>query len=101
MVQCNDDSRLRPLDVDIHKLTLQDLSTAHQKEMLANAAESQQKEMHLGRDSFTFQFHHLEVLLFRHDESDTIRCLDPARKALSILPRLMSTSEQVYNGVVW
>jgi hypothetical protein len=57
--------------------------------------------MTLGLDSFTFQFYHLEVLLTRGEELNPELCLESARNALVILPRLISTSEQVYNGIVW
>jgi hypothetical protein len=57
--------------------------------------------MAIGLDSLTFQYYHLRVLLARHEESDRESCLHSAREALMILPKLVSTSEQVYNGVVW
>jgi hypothetical protein len=60
----------------------------------------EREEMMLGLNAFTFQFQHLRVLLTRH-EADTSACLEAARNALAILPKLISTSEQVYNGIVW
>lgn len=49
----------------------------------------------------TFQYHHLLVLLLRPDSSSILKCLHSSRCALSVLPNLVSTSEEVYNGIVW
>jgi hypothetical protein len=77
------------------------LGAARDRETQADSDEGQRKEMTLGLNSFIFQFYHLEVLLSRHDELNPELCLESARNALTVLPRLISTSEQVYNGIIW
>lgn len=63
----------------------------------------QLKELDIGIASIKFQFHHLQVVLLREfvDSDMQGRCLRAARDALSLLPELISTSEQVYNGLIW
>lgn len=58
-------------------------------------------EMDLGLQTMLFQYYHLLVLLTKAFEDDREVCLGAAREALSMLDRLVSTSEQLYNGVVW
>ncbi|OCL13053.1 hypothetical protein AOQ84DRAFT_333229 [Glonium stellatum] len=60
-----------------------------------------EQELNLGLDSMKFQYHHLLVLITRSDENDQNFCLSSTREALAMLDRLVSTSERVYNGIVW
>lgn len=55
----------------------------------------------MGLEYMSFQYHHLIVLLTRHSDSDHKICVQAARDAISKLDKLVSTSAQVYNGVVW
>lgn len=48
-----------------------------------------------------FQYHHLHVYLTANDDESRETCLNAARNAIDSLKRLVSTSSQVYNGIVW
>ena len=58
-------------------------------------------ELKTGLESMAFQHHHLLVLLTNHDTEDRQECLCASRDAISTLLCLVSTSAQVYNGIVW
>ncbi|KAF2673406.1 hypothetical protein BT63DRAFT_451449 [Microthyrium microscopicum] len=84
-----------------YQTTMPKLRAARDSEISTEMDESQLKEMTIGLNSLTFQFYHLKVLLTRQEEMNPDTCLDAARNALHILPLLVSTSEQVYNGIIW
>lgn len=77
------------------------LSNSRETELKTSNDESKSRELALGLTSLTFQFHHLRVVLTRNDEVDADSCLRSAREVVSLLPKLVSTSEDVYNGIVW
>lgn len=68
---------------------------------MAKRDENEQAEMNIAMDSISFQYHHLRVLLTRHDDADRILCLQSAREAILTLGRLVSSSARVYNGIIW
>lgn len=55
----------------------------------------------LGIDNLTFQYFHLVVYLTKADKQSHNTCLAAARSAISMLDRLVSDSNQVFNGIVW
>jgi len=63
--------------------------------------QSEQDEIQLGINVLIFQYHHLMVFLTRADNNSKKTCLDSARAAISLLDKLVSNSEQVFNGIVW
>ncbi|KAI9738847.1 MAG: hypothetical protein M1834_008354 [Cirrosporium novae-zelandiae] len=59
-------------------------------------------EITLGLNVLKFQYHHLKVVLYRTGPSQQkAHSLDSAREAIKLLSKLVSTTEQVYNGLVW
>ena len=77
------------------------LSAARDNELVVGSTKNERRELALAFDSLTFQYRHLHVLLTRQNELDQESCLHSARDAMKILPNLVSTSEEVYNGIVW
>ncbi|KAH8807173.1 hypothetical protein F5884DRAFT_899619 [Xylogone sp. PMI_703] len=68
---------------------------------LQSCSEDEIKELDMGLENMKFQYHHLLVLLTRHHDADREACLHAARNAIWSLDKLVSTSSQVYNGIIW
>ncbi|KAH7309770.1 hypothetical protein B0I35DRAFT_440592 [Stachybotrys elegans] len=76
------------------------LLDAYQTEV-AYAPQEQLDEMMLGIKAMKFQHLHMTVLILKKFAFNDGRLVAAARNALGLLRHLISTSEQVYNGVVW
>lgn len=58
-------------------------------------------EMMIGIKAMKFQRLHMTILVLKKCTDDAGRLVAAARDALELLSCLISTSAQVYNGVVW
>jgi hypothetical protein len=76
------------------------LGSAFVSELLGRSSE-EVIELKTGMEFMAFQYHHLLVQLTAHDDDSRETCLNAARDAIDSLKRLVSTSSQVYNGIVW
>ncbi|CZR64472.1 uncharacterized protein PAC_14370 [Phialocephala subalpina] len=61
----------------------------------------EEQEVQLGVNIQNFQYHHLVVYLTRGDKNNEQVCLESARAAISLLEQLVSSSRQVFNGIIW
>ena len=62
---------------------------------------NQLREMNLGITSLESEYLHVLIFLHRGDSSCYNIRLNSARKALSLLPALVSNWASVYNGIIW
>lgn len=76
------------------------MGSAFISELLGRSSE-EVIELKTGMEFMAFQYHHLHVHLTANDDESREICLNAARNAIDSLKRLVSTSSQVYNGIVW
>jgi hypothetical protein len=64
-------------------------------------SELQAKQLSVGIAAMNNAYHHLTVLLTHANPNFKAICVQAARNCLAILPNLVSSSPEVYNGSVW
>ncbi|TGO29272.1 hypothetical protein BPAE_0017g00800 [Botrytis paeoniae] len=63
--------------------------------------ESEIQSVQMGINFLTFQYHHSVVYLTRSSKHNHELCLFHARIAIDMLEKLVSSSLEVFNGIVW
>ncbi|KAF7909060.1 hypothetical protein EAE99_011541 [Botrytis elliptica] len=63
--------------------------------------ESEIQSVQMGINFLTFQYHHSVVYLTRSSKHNHELCLFHARIAIEMLEKLVSSSLEVFNGIVW
>ncbi|TGO62397.1 hypothetical protein BCON_0020g00700 [Botryotinia convoluta] len=84
--------------LEIWKVNLDDKMSAYSN---FQGEESEIQSVQMGINFLTFQYHHSVVYLTRSSKHNHELCLFHARIAIEMLEKLVSSSLEVFNGIVW
>lgn len=55
----------------------------------------------LGLRNVSFTYHYLFILLTRYSSERRAQCIESSKRTLHLLDKMISDTEESYNGVVW